>query len=607
MAHEADPAALEEVRAKVERAYAAWQTYRNFTQEQVDAVVERIAAAGRQNARRLAEMAVAETTYGNVEDKVVKNYLCAEWLPKRIRGMKTVGVLRELPEEKIVEYGVPLGVVAAIVPTTNPTSTVIYKSVISLKAGNAIVISPHPTAKGSTYETAELLHRAAVEAGAPEGIIQCLTRPTLESTQALMKHERVAVILATGGAGMVRAAYSSGKPAFGVGPGNVPVLLDASYDVAQGVANVVEGKSFDYGTVCSSEQTLIAEEAQRAAVLAELKARKAHLCSDAEREALEKTLIKPGGGINAKCVGQSPLKIAEMAGIRVAPDTSILAVEIKGVGKDHPLSAEKLSPVLALLFVRDFAAALDACEAVLRYGGLGHTAVIYAKDESRVRAFAERMPAMRVMVNTQSPAGSVGITTNLLPAMTLGCGAMGGNSTGDNVGPLHLINVKRLAYFVRKPEEAFTVPTAGAETPAAATRERVRAAVEQYLTERGIRLDALGAPAAPSQAAPNASAESAPSATPPSAAAISAAIVDRFLGGRRAPAPVAAPPKPEPPAPAAPAPKPPTPEIVDFVCENDVREALRHSKKIYIGAKTIVTPAARELGDQHGVLIRAER
>jgi len=406
---------------------------------------------------------------------------------------------------------------------------------------------------------------------------------------------------------MVRAAYSSGKPAFGVGPGNVPVLLDASYDVAQGVANVVEGKSFDYGTVCSSEQTLIAEEAQRAAVLAELKARKAHLCSDAEREALEKTLIKPGGGINAKCVGQSPLKIAEMAGIRVAPDTSILAVEIKGVGKDHPLSAEKLSPVLALLFVRDFAAALDACEAVLRYGGLGHTAVIYAKDESRVRAFAERMPAMRVMVNTQSPAGSVGITTNLLPAMTLGCGAMGGNSTGDNVGPLHLINVKRLAYFVRKPEEAFTVPTAGAETPAAATRERVRAAVEQYLTERGIRLDALGAPAAPSQAAPNASAESAPSATPPSAAAISAAIVDRFLGGRRAPAPVAAPPKPEPPAPAAPAPKPPTPEIVDFVCENDVREALRHSKKIYIGAKTIVTPAARELGDQHGVLIRAER
>jgi acyl-CoA reductase-like NAD-dependent aldehyde dehydrogenase len=607
MAHETDPAALEEVRAKVDRAYAAWQIYRDFTQERIDAVVERIAAAGREHARRLAEMAVAETTYGNVEDKVVKNYLCAEWLPKRIRGMKTVGVLRELSEEKIVEYGVPLGVVAAVVPTTNPTSTVIYKSVISLKAGNAIVISPHPTAKGCTYETAELLHRAAVEAGAPEGVIQCLTRPTLESTQALMKHERVAVILATGGAGMVRAAYSSGKPAFGVGPGNVPVLLDASYDVAQGVASVVQGKSFDYGTVCSSEQTLVAEEALRPAVLAELKARKAHLCSDAEREAVEKTLIKPGGGINAKCVGQSPLKIAEMAGIRVAPDTSILAVEVKGVGKEHPLSAEKLSPVLALLFVKDFSAALDACEAVLRYGGLGHTAVIYAKDESRVRAFAGRMPAMRVMVNTQSPAGSVGITTNLLPAMTLGCGAMGGNSTGDNVGPLHLINVKRLAYFVRTPEEAFTVPSAGAEATVA-TRDRVRTAVEHYLTERGIRLDALGAPAAPPEAVRKASAGPAPGAAPPpSAAAVSAAIVDRFLAGRRAPAPVAPPPKPEPPPSAGPAPKPPAPEIVDFVCENDVREALRHARKIYIGAKTIVTPAARELGDQHGVLIRAER
>ncbi len=589
---------MEEVRVKVESAYAAWQKYGRFTQAQVDAVVERIAAAGRQHARRLAEMAVAETTYGNVEDKVVKNYLCAEWLPRKIRGMKTVGVLRELPEEQIVEYGVPMGVVAAIVPTTNPTSTVIFKCVISLKAGNGIVISPHPTAKGCTYETAEILHRAAIEAGAPEGIIQCLTKPSLESTQALMNHGRVAVILATGGSGMVRAAYSSGKPALGVGPGNVPVLLDTSYDVGEAVAEVIKGKSFDFGTVCSSEQSLVAEQSLRAAVLAEMKAREVHLCSDQEREALERTLIKQGGGINAKCVGQSPVKIAELAGFSVPSDTSIIAVEIKGVGKQHPLSAEKLSPVLSLLFVKDFAAALDTCEAILNFGGKGHTCVIFSKDEDRVRTFADRMQAMRVMVNTQSPAGSVGITTNLLPSMTLGCGAMGGNSTGDNVGPLHLINVKRLTYAVRRAEEAFTVPPAGATGAASSERDVVRQAVEKYLAERGIRLEA---PAQPSQI--------------PSAAGISAQIVDQFLASRRpAPAPATSPapapatlPAPPPKVEASAPPKVPEAVVVDFVCENDVRDAIRASRKIYIGSKTIVTPAARELGDQYDILVQAQR
>ncbi len=587
MPHESDPAVLEEVRIKVERAYAAWEKYSRFTQEQADAVIERIAAAGRQHARRLAEMAVAETTYGNVEDKVVKNLLCAEWLPKRIRGMKAIGLLREIPEEKIVEYGVPMGVVAAIVPTTNPTSTVIYKVIISLKAGNGIVISPHPTAKGCTYETAELCHRAAVEAGAPEGIVQCLSRPTLEATQTLMKHDRVAIILATGGSGMVRAAYSSGKPALGVGPGNVPVLLDSSYDVAEGVAQVIKGKSFDYGTVCSSEQSLVAERSLRDAVLAEMKARKVHLADAREKEALEKTLIRSGGGINPKCVGQSPLKIAELAGISVPADTSIIAVEIEGVGKQHPLSAEKLSPVLSLLFVSDFAAALDACEAVIRFQGMGHTCVIYSRDEARIRAFAERMPAMRVMVNTQSPAGSVGITTNLLPAMTLGCGAMGGNSTGDNIGPLHLVNIKRLTYAVRRPEEAFTVPPAGAPAAASADREAVRLAVEQYLAERGIRLDAQVPPAV-------------------SAVGLAREIVDQFMSSRR---PAAPPPAPAA-APVAALPQParaPEVRIADFVCENDVREAIRESRKIYIGPKTIVTPAARELGGQHDVLVLAER
>ncbi|MEN6338133.1 MAG: aldehyde dehydrogenase family protein, partial [Phycisphaerales bacterium] len=270
MPHEQDPTSIEEVRGKVEKAYAAWQQYRQFSQEQIDAVVERVAAAGRANARPLAELAVEETSYGNVEDKVSKNLLCADFLARSIRKMKTVGLLREIPEEKIVEYGVPVGVVAALVPTTNPTSTVISKTLISLKAGNAIVISPHPRAVRSTCQTASILTRAAMEAGAPEGLIQCLGKPTLEATQALMKHEHTAVILATGGAGMVRSAYSSGKPAFGVGPGNVPVLLDRSADIPDAVAKVVAGKSYDYGTVCSSEQSLVAEEAIKDQVIAEL-------------------------------------------------------------------------------------------------------------------------------------------------------------------------------------------------------------------------------------------------------------------------------------------------------------------------------------------------
>ncbi len=598
MPQQTDSTVLEEVRTKVERAHAAWLKYRDFTQQQVDAIIERIAAAGRREARRLAELAVRETTYGNIEDKVVKNYLCAEWLPRRIKGMKTIGLLRELPEEKIVEYGVSLGVVAAVVPTTNPTSTVIYKVIISLKAGNGIVISPHPYAKGCTYETAEILHRAAVEAGAPEGIIQCLVHPSLEGTQALMRHERIAIILATGGSGMVRAAYSSGKPAFGVGPGNVPVLLDRSYDIADGVAKIIQGKSFDFGTVCSSEQSLVAEEGLREAVLAELIKGKAYLCNEQERGALERTLLKPGGGINAKCVGQSPGKIAEMAGFGVPAGTSIIAVEIKGVGRQYPLSAEKLSPVLALLFVKDFAAALDTCEAVLNYGGVGHTCVIFAKDEARIRTFAERMPAMRVMVNTQSPAGSVGITTNLLPSMTLGCGAAGGNSTGDNVGPLHLINVKRLTYAVRRPEEAFTVPPAGAAQAVGGDRETIVAAVECYLAERGIRLDVppAGQPIAPAPAAPR--------------PATVAQVVDQFLANKTKSAPPAHPsPPPTPAPPAAPPSSKPAPEvkIADFVCENDVREAIEASRKIFIGPKTIVTPSARELGDQHDILVATGR
>jgi len=402
---------------------------------------------------------------------------------------------------------------------------------------------------------------------------------------------------------MVRAAYSSGKPAFGVGPGNVAVLIDRSADIPDAVAKVVEGKSFDYGTVCSSEQSIVAEEDLRAAIVAELKARKACFATEEQKEALGKLLVTPNWTINPKCVGQSPTKIAEMAGFTVPADTSIIVAELRGVGKEHPLSVEKLSPVLALYFVKDWAAALDTCEAITRFGGLGHTCVVHARDESRIGEFAERMPAMRVLVNTAGPPGSVGLTTNVFPSMTLGCGAAAGNSTSDNVGPLHLINIKRLAYAVRRVEDALQVPKAPAARPAVIDRRTILAAVEDYLARRGVRLE--GAPEAP------------PGPAVPSGAvsSIAAEVVDRFLASRAAARAAPAAPAPEAVVTCplrelgAKAPQPAMPEIaiVDFVCENDVRAAIQQSRKIYIGPKTIVTPAARELGERHDILVLAQR
>jgi len=514
--------------------------------------------------------------------------------------MKTVGVLREIPEQKIVEIGVPVGVVAAIIPTTNPTSTAIFKVLISLKSGNAVVASPHPRAKNCTCYTADLLYRAAIEAGAPEGIIQSLANVTLESTQTLMRHEKTAVILATGGHGLVKAAYSSGKPALGVGPGNTPVLIEKSADVAKAVAGVVEGKKFDYGTVCTSEQALVTCRELREQVLAELMKQKAYLCSQAQGEALGKLLISPKGTVEPKCVGQGPTKIAQMAGFEVPPDTSILAVEVTGVGKEYPLSREKLSPVLSLYFVDGFNSAMDICEDILRFGGLGHTCVIFSNDEARIREFAMRMPASRVLVNTPAPQGSVGLTTNVFPSMTLGCGAAAANATSDNVGPQHLINIKRLAYAVRRTEEVLQVPDtvpAAVPVPASATgvpREMVEAAVERYLAQRGL-----------AAASATVSADT--------VADIAAGVVDRFLASRE-------PSGPSTPAPAPTCQIPPAAEkpdagtaaadeirIVDFVCEKDVREAMEESRKIFIGPKTIVTPAARELAARSDILVLAQR
>ncbi|HEU0123918.1 MAG TPA: aldehyde dehydrogenase family protein [Bryobacteraceae bacterium] len=580
MLQDADLISLQEVRTKVEKAWAAAQRFRAFSQEQVDAIVERMAEAARGHAQRLAEMAVEETGYGNAKDKLAKNMLAAERLPAELRGMKTVGVLRERPEEKVTELAVPVGVVAAILPTTNPTSTAIYKSLIALKAGNAIVLSPHPRAKGCTCATAEVLYRAAVSAGAPEGIIQCLSQPTMEATNDLMRHPRTAVILSTGGAGIVKAAYSSGKPAYGVGPGNVPVLLDTSADASMAVRGILAGKTFDNGTLCSSEQTIVAESKLRPSVLGALQAQGAFLCDSTQADALARVLFSRGTTVNPDLVGHSATEIAKKAGFSVPAGTRVLTAEIMGIGKDHPLSAEKLSPVLAVHFVENFDAALLACEAILRFHGLGHTCGIYTNDEGRALQYAQRMPAHRILVNTPTPQGSVGITTGLFPAMTLGCGSVAGNATGDNITPLHLLNVKRLAWAIRPwagPEEGPAL--ASGNTPV--TRARIAAAVDRYLT--GTRN---------------------PSASPQKTVAN---IVDRFLENKgivQTCEPCAA--SRQTPEPKAPEPKTQPVTITDFVCEDDVRQAIRHNKKIYIGAKTIVTPSARELanGQRDEILVQ---
>ena len=597
MSLDSDLLSIQEVRTKVELAYAAWQKYRRFTQEQVDSIVEAMAAAARVHARRVAEIAVEETGYGNAPDKLAKNLLAADLLPRTIRGMKTIGVIREIPDQKVVEIASPMGVVAAILPTTNPTSTAIYKIIIALKSGNAIVVSPHPRAKRCTCEIVAVMTEAAVRAGAPEGVIQCIGEPSLEATNALMKHKRTGVILSTGGSGIVRAAYSSGKPAFGVGPGNVPVLIDTSADIARAVHGVVQGKTFDYGTICSSEQTIVAERSLRDRIIAELKVRHAFLCTPEQAKALARVLLTPQFTVTADCVGQAAPVIARKAGIEVPPDTSVLVAEIAGVGKEHPLSAEKLSPVLSLLFVDNFEAAILACQAILRFGGLGHTCAIYGTDDAKIREYAMRMPAFRVLANTPTPQGATGITTNVFPAMTLGCGAVAGNITSDNIGPLHLINMKRLAYYVRSAEEAFPgMSDPGDSMAGPIDREKIVSAVERYLQKRGIA--ATIAPAPPPQSSP---------AAAPLFVSVSD-LVDQALASKRPQAArvvaQAAMPTPEP-APEMP-PPPPLP-IADFVCEDDVRQAIRKDHKIYIGAKTIVTPSARDLGSQYGILVQAER
>jgi acetaldehyde dehydrogenase (acetylating) len=453
-----DLISIQEARHAVERAHEAQKKFAAFSQQQVDAVVEACANAATEAGESLARLAVEETGYGNVPDKITKNRLASIDVPRAIRGMRTVGVIREDREKGIIEIAAPVGVVAAVIPSTNPTSTAIYKTLISLKAQNAIVLSPHPTAMRCICESASVLRQAALKMGAPEGLIICLEHSTMQGTQELMKNRLTGVILATGGTGLVRAAYSSGRPAYGVGPGNVPALIERTADVKKAVADIFAGKTFDYGTICSSEQAIITEEAIREQVLEECRKQDAYFLSVDEIDRLGALVFLGGAHVpNTQVVGRPATTIAEMAGIKVPSSTRVLIAQLDGIGRDVPLSAEKLSPILAFYSAPNLGASIAICVRLLHHGGAGHTASIHSQSEAAVKQYGLAVPAFRIAVNTSSVHGSIGYSTNLFPAMTLGCGSPGGNITSDNIGPQHLMNVKRVAWESR-PIEHRTVP-----------------------------------------------------------------------------------------------------------------------------------------------------
>ena len=586
-----DERSVAEARDLIERAHKAFLEFQSFSQEQVDRIVDAVAAAATANAEKLARIAVEETTYGVVDHKVLKNLFSSQRVYEAIRPLKTVGIVREDKGQGIVEIAVPVGVVAAVLPSTNPTSTAIYKALIAIKGRNSIVLSPHPTALRCSCEAAAIMKDAAVKAGAPADAICCFNTPSLAGTQELMKHRRTSVILATGGMGMVRAAYSSGKPAFGVGPGNVPAFIDTSADLPKAVADVVFGKTFDNGTICSSEQAIVIEDSLREAVLKELAKNGAHLLSREDAEKLGKQMVNlEAHTINPKFVGKSAAKVAELAGIKVPSSVRVLVAVLEKVGRDEPLSAEKLSPVLALYMEKDRASAMSRCVELLRFGGLGHTCVIHAKDDSVIREYGLKMPAYRVVVNSPSPQGSIGSSTNLFPAMTLGCGAAGGNITSDNISPLHLINIKRVAYEARPVTQvAVQLPVSSSVAPSTSATCGVCAHPEQKpetKPEAPVNWSVARAVdrfLATKQAPPSAATTSASSSAPPATSSQAA--------------------KPASPPSAAPAPKP---RPVDFVSEAEIRAAVKRKAKIHIGPKTIITPAARDLAAEYDVLVRVD-
>lgn len=443
-----DLAARQEARLLCRQAEKAQGILAGMPQEKLDAIVEAVAKAFSSAAVELAALAAKETGFGNAEDKTTKNRFASDTVAAAIRGMKCVGVLKEPAGEKLWEVGVPVGVIAAIVPSTNPTSTVCYKALIALKSGNAIVFSPHPKALQCTLRAARIVAAAAEKAGAPAGCVGCLSMGAMSGCQELMGAEEVRLILATGGPAMVHAAYSSGKPAIGVGAGNGPAYIHHSADVKKAIERIARSKSFDYGTVCASEQSIIVEKSMEDAVRQEAKRQGFYFMDTGEAGQLAKLLFKPNGALNPAIVGKPAAQLAEMAGFCVPRDTKVLVAREQEAGPTRPYSMEKLCPVLAFFVMDSEDAVLEKAIEVLTHEGSGHTFAIHAEDEKVVRKFALKIPVSRFLVNTPAALGGIGATTKLFPALTLGCGAVGGSSSSNNISPMDLINIRRVAWDI---------------------------------------------------------------------------------------------------------------------------------------------------------------
>ena len=436
----------QEARELLRQAEAAQKILAGFSQEKLDAIAKAVSEAFHSRAAELAELAVRETGFGNAKDKTVKNQFASHRVWEAVKDMKTVGVLKEDPREKLWEVGVPVGVIAAIVPSTNPTSTVCYKAIIALKAGNAIVFSPHPKAVQCTALAAKIVAEAAQRAGAPEGAVGCLSLATLEGCRELMEGKETRLILATGGPGMVRAAYSSGKPAIGVGAGNGPAYIHHSADVGHALECILRSKTFDYGTVCASEQSIIVESTMEDRVRREGAAMGFYFMDKQEAGALAKLLFRPSGALNPEIVGKSAENLAKMAGFPVPQGTKVLVAREQEAGPTRPYSMEKLCPVLAFYVMDSEEDVLAKCVEVLTHEGAGHTFAMHAEDTEAVRKFTAHIPVSRFLVNTPAALGGIGATTGLFPALTLGCGAVGGSSSSNNISPLDLINIRRVAW-----------------------------------------------------------------------------------------------------------------------------------------------------------------
>ncbi len=564
----------QEARDAVEAAYLAGLEVAKFDQAKIDRICEAMSQVGLREAARLGQMANEETGFGRAEDKREKNRFAAEDVWNAFRHVKTVGVVKD--DGNIVEIASPRGVVAAIIPSTNPTSTTIYKILISIKSRNTIVLSPHPSAARCIAETARVLREVAVKEGLPHNAIQCLTTSALEGTETLMKHKRTAVILATGGTGLVRAAYSSGKPAFGVGPGNVPVFIERTADVKKAVSDILTSTCFDNGTICASEQSVVCDAPVANVVREEFTKQGGHFLNQNEAEAVGKILLTPQRTLNAGIVGKSAEYIANLAGISVPKGTRCLIADCGGVGRDFPWSVEKLSPTLAFFVVDGVEQGANRCEEILQFGGMGHTAGMHTKSREAAIQYGKQMPASRIIINSPTTHGAIGLSTDLSPSMTLGCGSWGGNVTSDNISPIHLMDVKRVAFETKSVSNSKSsaqsqpVSVSNSQSP---KRDQIASIVDSFLRKKlmespkGIEQPKL--------------VEQSPIATPSSP-------VKTIIHELKAEQPQ----------------KETKNKAVDFVSEDDVKKAIDQGEKIYTHAKTIITPSARDLGDEREIFAK---